>query len=266
MGLTVSGHRIRVMVLGMLVSGIGLPVDVSAQETDLDAVRQQAINVDFSFVNTTGNTDTTTTSFGAGYSAQRGRWGFGVEGKHMQFDFGEVTAAESSDVKFHGSRVLNQRLALLVIGGWERDIFKGLDARYVGGGGLLAQLVRLPRWALAATGAAGWTRETLTLSPLASDFLTLFGEVDSTIGLSQTASFTQTLTVRPGFQSANSELGREDATDLLIDFEMALQSAVNSWLSVVLQYTVDHDTEPAFGKEQTDQNVTASLRLGWSRQ
>ena len=47
---------------------------------------------------------------------------------------------------------------------------------------------------------------------------------------------------------------------------MALQSAVNSWLSVVLQYTVDHDTEPAFGKEQTDQNVTASLRLGWSRQ
>jgi len=262
---TVSGHRIRVMVLGMLVSGIGLPVDVSAQETDLDAVRRQAINVDFSFVNTTGNTDTTTTSFGVGYSAQRGRWGFGVDGQHLQSDFGDVTAAESSEVKVRGSRVLSQRMALLVIGGWEQDIFKGLHSRYVAGGGLLAQLVRLPRWTLAATGAAGLTRETL-YSLAAEDFLTLFGEVDSTIGLSQTASFTQTLMVRPGFQSANSELGRDDATDLLIDFEMALQSAVNSWLTVMLKYTLDHDTEPALGKEQTDQNVTASLRLGWSRQ
>ena len=127
-----------------------------------------------------------------------------------------------------------------------------------------AQLIQQPRWVLAATGAAGVTRETLTFSPVSNDFLTLFAEVDSMIRLSQTSSFTQTLTVRPGFQSANSELGSDDTTDLLIDFEMALQTAVNNWLSVVLQYTVDHDTEPAFGAEQTDQNFTASLRVGWS--
>jgi putative salt-induced outer membrane protein YdiY len=264
--MVVCRHRIGLVAAAMLLGVISAPTGVWAQEqaVEIDDVREQSASVDFSFVDTSGNSETTSTSVAGAYSSQRGRWGLGLSATHLKYDFAGTTAAESSDVKARGSRVMTDRLAFLLIGSWERDVFKALDSRIVGGVGLLAQLVTRPRWVLTGTGAVGGTRERATGALDASSFLTLFGELDSTIQLSPTSSFTQSLTLRPGFQSSNSGAA-DDARDLLVDVSLALQTAVTSWLSVVLQYTLDHDTQPAAGKEKTDENITASLRLSWSR-
>ena len=115
--------------------------------------------VNFSFLSTSGNTDTTSIGGAAEVNYNPKPWLFTLKGAYLYAATDGDTTAQSTVVSLRASRDLTERLDVFAGGGYLRDTFSGINHLYSVDGGAGYKLFKGPAQFLRVEGGVGWTNE-----------------------------------------------------------------------------------------------------------
>ena len=115
--------------------------------------------VNFSFLSTSGNTDTTSIGGAAEVNYNPKPWLFTLKGAYLYAATDGVVTAESSAVSLRANRDITSRFYVFAGGGYLRNTFSGIDALWSVDGGGGYKLFDGPTQFLRAEGGVGWTNE-----------------------------------------------------------------------------------------------------------
>ncbi len=115
--------------------------------------------VNFSFLSTSGNTDTTSIGGAAELNYNPKPWLFTLKGGYLYSQTDGVVTAESSFASLRANRDITTRFYVFAGGGYLRNTFSGIDALWSVDGGAGFKLLDGPSQFLKAEGGAGWTNE-----------------------------------------------------------------------------------------------------------
>jgi putative salt-induced outer membrane protein len=206
---------------------------------------------EFSFVKTTGNTDTTSMA-GKNTLSYRflpratGTWRIG--GLYGA-DSG-VTTAEQYASELRLDYMHTERVYTFVMVGWNKDRFAGIDQRYYGGGGAGYKFLLGPKHFLLGEAGMNYTQENYT-DNTSSGFLTgrLFGKYEYAITKKNRLS-----------QSVEYLYDFSDSSHFKVNAETAVIAALTDIFSLKAAYTVRHDHKPVPADlEKTDTGLTVAL-------
>lgn len=206
---------------------------------------------EFSFVNTTGNTRTTTL---AGKNtltykftpATTGTWKIG--GLHSK-EKGHTTAANyATELRF--DRAYTERVYAYLLAGWNKDRFAGIDGRIYGGGGAGYRVLSGPRHFLVGEAGPNYTAEEY-VDGSDSDFLTgrVFAKYEYAI--TKKNRFLQSLEYLHDFS---------DSAHFKLISETAIVAALTDVFSMKAGYAVRYDHKPVpAGIKRTDTVASVAL-------
>ncbi len=249
------GARSRAMIT-LLLLGSTLPL-AAADETVEDAASPWTGSLGLAYLATSGNSDTTT--FGLDFKMERAPtpWGLEVIAAFNRADEDSVKTAERYLVGVRAKRSLSERFDLFAGVSGERDVFAGIDPRYVVEAGVLYRALRGPTHLLSFDLGATWTDETQVQTlPDGAEVETGVDYLGAVAGLayewkiSDAASFVQRLIFYPNF---------DDSDDWRLSSNTGLSAAVNSWLAVKLDYGLRYRSRPIGDNDTTDTTTKVSL-------
>jgi putative salt-induced outer membrane protein len=186
---------------------------------------------ELTYVDTSGNTDVTTL-----YGKSEG-----------------VKNAESYFTEIRLDHSYTERLYSFGYGGWQKDKFAGIDARYTMGAGGGYKFFAGPKHFLLGEAGLTYTREEYT-DNTDNDFPggRLYGKYE--YRFTEKNKFTQSLEWLLDF----SEFDNWN-----LNSETALLSALNSWLSLKASYLIKYDNDPIAGVEKTDRMLGMALVMNF---
>jgi putative salt-induced outer membrane protein len=114
---------------------------------------------DFSFLSTSGNTDTTSIGAALELNYRPKPWLFTIKGGYLKGATDGVTTAESFAGSLRASRDLTERIDVFVGGSYLRNRFSGIDNLYGFDGGAGYKLLLGPVHFLRVEGGVGYTHE-----------------------------------------------------------------------------------------------------------
>jgi len=206
---------------------------------------------ELSFVNTTGNTKTTSL---AGknlltYKFTPGTVGYWKVGGLYSRENGQTTA-ENYATELRFDWLYTERIYTYVLGGWNKDRFAGIDRRYYGGGGAGYKVLLGPKHFLVGEAGLNYTVENY-IDGSDSDFLTGRAFAKYEYAITRKNRFSQSLEYLYDFS---------DSTHYKLNSETALVAALTDIFSLKAGYTVRHDHKPVpAGIEQTDTLMSVAL-------
>ena len=213
--------------------------------------RPWALQTDFGFVNTSGNTSTTTLNAGEKASYTAGRWtlaqGFGAVYGRTE----GTKSAESYTAGLRADYALSPRLALYGLGGWDRNEFAGISRRFEEGAGLSLKAVVQPRTTL-----------TLEAGAAANQQRDLAGASDNFASGRGAVLFKQMLNAAAYVQQGVEALQNfEDGSDTRVNSETALVAPLSSRIAFKAGYVIRFDNQPEPGFKKTDRYLTSGLQV-----
>lgn len=241
------GIRTALLSVSLLLA-TGIPAAAGEAPEGERAWKGQA---EFSYVRTTGNTDTASL---AGKSileykfnpVTTGSWKIGVLYRE---DDGR-TRAESYSTEFRIDRLHTEKTYLYVLGGWNRDRFAGIDQRYYGGGGVGRRFLGGPKRFLAGEVGLNHTRNEY-VDGSDSDFLTGRAFAKYEYAFTEKNRFLQSVEFL--FDFSNSSHFR-------LNSETALVAALTDVFSLKASYTVRYENRPVPARfERADTRTTMAL-------
>jgi putative salt-induced outer membrane protein len=124
--------------------------------------------VNFSFLSTSGNTDTTSIGGAAEVNYNPKPFLFTLKGAYLYSQTDGVVTAESSAASMRGNYDITERFYVFAGAGYLRNTFSGIDALWSIDGGAGYKLFDGPTQFLKAEGGVGWTNEKdiITINPL----------------------------------------------------------------------------------------------------
>jgi putative salt-induced outer membrane protein YdiY len=204
----------------------------------------------FSHLATSGNTQTSSSGFEAGFNRAWRDWsvegsaaGVSAARKHRR-------TAESYNALGRLKRRLKKRLLVTLGLRWERNRFAGLDSRHTVDLSALWEIRDTPVLKLRALGGLSFGREEPVGSRPATDSFGGLLQLGGDFKLSDTATWDGQLTLFPNFN---------DAGDYRFQGHLGLQAALNRHLGLRLGYDLKYDHEPVKGFGTTDTATTAAL-------
>jgi len=232
-----------------MLAALLLPAELQAQEDT--PKRPWTLQTDFGFVNTSGNTATTTLNAGQKATYTTRGWTIGQTFEAVYGRTDGATSAENYQARLRGDRALSSRFGIYALGGWERNKFAGISRRFEEGVGFTFQAVALKRTSLAfeAGVAANQQRSTLDqnltfASGRAAVLLKQF--------LGEKAYLTHVTEVMPNFKQSD---------DLRITTETALLAPLSSQIAFKAGYVIRYDKLPQPTFETTDRYLTSGLQI-----
>ncbi len=146
-----------------LATGLAVALLAPALVAQEAPKRPWTLQTDFGFVNTAGNTSTTTLNAGKKATYTSGQWTIGQQFAAVYGRTDGVKSAENYAARLRGDYAFSPRLGLYVLTGWDRNEFAGISRRFEEGTGLTFKAVALPRTTidLEAGVAANQQRSTL---------------------------------------------------------------------------------------------------------
>ena len=202
------------------------------------------------YVDTSGNTDVTTFSakntLTVPFSGKtKGTWRLGVL-------YGESDGTKNAESYFTELRVdhsYTERLYSFGYGGWYKDKFAGIDARYYLGAGGGYKFLTGPKHFLSGEAGLTYTKEEFT-DNTDNDFPggRLFGKYE--YHFTEKNRFTQSLEWLLDFSKFDN---------WNLNSETALLSALNSWLSLKASYVIKYDNDPIAGVKKADRILGVAL-------
>ncbi len=228
---------------------LALPVGLAAQEEAPE--RPWTLETDFGFVNTAGNTATTTLNAGQRASYTTRGWTLGQSFAAVYGKTDGTTSAESYQASLRGDRELSSRIGIYVLGGWDRNEFAGISRRFEEGTGLTLKAIALERTSLVfeAGVAANQQRSTLGQN---QKYASGRGALLLKQFLNEKAYLTQMAEVLPNFN---------DSEDLRVNSETALVAPLSSQIAFKAGYVIRYDKAPEPGFETTDRYLTSGLQI-----
>jgi putative salt-induced outer membrane protein len=206
---------------------------------------------EFSYVETSGNTDTT--SF-AGRNLLTYRHAPGTAGSWkiggLHSEEGGRTTAERFETEFRFDWRYTKRIYGYVLAGWSKDRFAGIDHRYYAGSGAGYRLLDGPRHFLAAEAGFNLTREDY-INGEGNDFLTGRAFTKYEYAITEKNRFSQSLEFLYDFS---------DPSHFRVNSETALVASLTDIFSLKAGYAVRYDNEPIpAGLEKTDTILSMTL-------
>lgn len=206
--------------------------------------------VGFSHLATSGNTQTSSSGFEAGFNRAWRDWSVEGSAAGVSATRKHKRTAESYNALTRLKRRLKKRLLITLGLRWERNRFAGLDSRHTVDLSALWEIRDTPVLKLRALGGLSFGREApIRDRPAVESFGGLL-QLGGDFKLSETAAWDGQLTLFPNFNDAN---------DYRFQGHLGLQAALNRHLGLRLGYDLKYDHEPVKGFGTTDTATTAAL-------
>ncbi|MDY6881141.1 MAG: DUF481 domain-containing protein [Desulfatiglans sp.] len=206
---------------------------------------------ELSYVETSGNTEVKTLSaknlLQYRFSEKlKGTWELGV----LYGETDEEKTAEKYNTELRLDRSVTERFFAFFAGGWEKDEFAGIDARYYGGPGVGYKIIDGPKHLLLTEVGLNYVKEEYTDN---SDSDYLEGRFFAKYGYSFTEKtrFSQTFEYLHDFDNSDN---------YNINAESAIIAALNNYLSLKTSYLIEYDHEPVPADlDTTDTTLSVAL-------
>jgi len=256
------------LVFALAILGLSLPIAAPAQDGpspsreatahDTGApTRNWKLDLGFSYLATTGNSDTRSLGFNAHYIDEWGAWGLDATAGVIRASEDGVTTAENYDAAVRASRKLRDRVALTAGLAGRKDRFAGIDLRTELDLAVKWSLLERQRWSVSALLGPSWVRED-PVGGTVDSHLGAIAQLNGEYDFSENASATARLTYLPDL---------ETSSDYRTEAELGVQAALNRRLALKLGYLWLFDNQPVPGFEKSDTRTTASLvvKLGTTK-
>ena len=224
--------------------------DLALAEAEQEAAREEEIRTaglfsnwsgkgELGFFNSTGNAENTGLTASFSLVRQGINWRHKLRGRADYQESNGVTTREQFLAAYEPNLQISDRLFAFALAQYERDRFQGFSARYSLSGGLGANVIVEDDMTLSVQAGPAYRRTELiggeTLTNLAGN-----ASLDFDWQIADMLTFTQDASafVQSGSSTFISDSG--------------LQASIASDVSVRLSYTVEYDTEPPLGAENTD--------------
>jgi putative salt-induced outer membrane protein len=241
------------MVRPILIVAMALLCAATQQARAQGAPQEQpllSLQLGFSYVATSGNSDTTSAGLDGTVRRNWERWGWESFARAVRASEAGTTTAERYGLGTRVNREVSERFALTAGVQGERDIFAGLDLRSIADFGVQWRPETSDRWTIETTASLTWNYEEPSDAAPTQNFIGTLLQAKSAVKLSPTAELSQRLTLYPNL---------EETDDWRVEAGAALQAAVNAWLAVTLSYELRYDNVPVPGFGTTDTTTRASL-------
>lgn len=206
----------------------------------------------FSYLATSGNTETSSSGFDASFNRSWRSWSLEGNAAGVSATKRKRRTAENYNGQVRAKRRLRRRLQLTLGLRWERNRFAGLDSRQGTDLSLLWEIRETPAWKLRALSGLSLSREDPRGDrPLVDSFGGLL-QLGGDARLSETSSCDGQVTFFPNFN---------DSGNYRLHGHVGLQAALTRHLGLRLGYDLKFDHEPVAGFGTTDTSTTASLVL-----
>jgi putative salt-induced outer membrane protein YdiY len=214
------------------------------------------LKLGFSYLATSGNTETSSSSVDAAFNRSWQTWS--VEGNAAGVSAAKRhrRTAENYNAQVRAKRKLRKRLQITLGLRWERNRFAGLDVRQSADVGVLWEIRETPGWKLRALGGLTLGREDPRGDRPIVDSLGGLLQLSGDARVSDTASWDGQVTFFPDFA---------DLDDYRVHGHIGLQAALSRHLGLRLGYDLKFDNRPVAGFGTTDTATTASLVLQLGR-
>ena len=207
----------------------------------------------FSYLATSGNSDSQTLGLTALLARQPTPWGLEISAAVNSAESEGEKTAERVLAGLRGKRAFGERWEAFGGLSWEQDEFAGFDSRTIVEAGGLFKAIVSERHLLAFDAGLTWTSE----DPVIGATLDSFGAVaglDWVWKLSKNATFRERLLGYPNF---------DESSDWRVRSETTLEAALASSWALRASYLFTRDNLPAPGFEKDD--ATTSVSLVWKR-
>jgi putative salt-induced outer membrane protein len=278
-----NGGSPRSAALWIAIAVIALLMVVPETRSEEGDERPWKNTTELGFVTTTGNTETENLSF-------KNTFTYGWTKTSLKFDASMLTAeqttreasnvggslvvdettestAENYRLALKLRRELRERLFAYGSANWERDVFSGIDSRYVYGAGVGYRLLDEERQQLAVELGADYTDEQPVGAAQSDTYAGARAAADYEWKFSETAKLSQELEMLWNL---------EESSDYRINSVTSLTAALTSKLALKTSYTIRYDNEPVvevleapgfdpvlFEFDETDTVLSASLVINF---
>ena len=208
------------------------------------------LKLGFSYLATTGNSDTSSAGFDARYVQEWLGWGLEATAAAVRATRNEKETAEHFNSQVRGRRKLGDGTELTLGLRGERNRFAGIDARTLFDTSLLQPLVQTPEWQVHSLTGVSWTREDPLGDRPERENLGGLVQLQATGKLSSTAELTSQTTWFPDLEGSD---------DYRLHGQVSVQAALNKHLGLRVGYDLKYDNEPVQGFNRMDTSTTASL-------
>ena len=237
----------------LVLSGFALPGAAQPAPAPEGAAAWK-LKLGFSYLSTSGNTETSSAGFDAAFHRQRGAWALEGNAAALAATKRRRNTAESYNLHLRAKRRLGRKLkrAVQLTAGvrGERNRFAGIDARSVLDVSVAVPLVEKPSAKITLLAGLSWSREEPRGPRAVQDSFGGLAQVGGEGKLTPTSTWNSEVTYFPSF--AHSE-------DYRVNGKLALQAALNRHLALRLSCDVKYDHLPVKGFATTDTATTASL-------
>ncbi len=211
-------------------------------------------SAEFSFVSTTGNTDTQTLGLGGSVECKPDKWSYLAKGAFIRSEADDIENAKSLDTLFRASRDLSERLKFYGQFAYFQNEFAGIQNRYALEGGLSYMLVIHPKHSLQVDGGLGYTKEDrVDVVEIPDEDLSF---ATARIGgiyrykLSENAEFGE---------DAGFTLNLNDGDDWRFANALYVAAKLNTIFSLKLSYILTYLNNPVPGFGNTDTTTSAAV-------
>ena len=225
---------------------------VSAQ-TPAAPARPWTIQTDFGFVNTAGNTSTTTLNAGLESGYTTGRWTLGQTFAAVYGRTDGKRSAESYQAGLRADYAFSPRVGIYLMGGWNRNEFAGIARRFEEGTGLRFKAVTTERTQLSLEAGIGLNQQR-DLAGVQNDFASARSALRFKQLLGAAAYVQQLVEVLPNLKTS---------TDVRVNSETALVAPLSSRIAFKAGYVVRFDNLPEPGFKKTDRYLTSGLQVSF---
>jgi putative salt-induced outer membrane protein YdiY len=204
---------------------------------------------EFAYVGTSGNSQTQSIGLSGESIVRPDQWTISSKAAYVRNKSAEQLSAESVDLSVKAARALKPRLSAFTRYGFLHDHFAGIDARNIVEAGLSYVLLEAAPQTLTVDGSLGYAHEARVTPPdlsnptAASDALYKLKPSDS-VEVSDDARFSVALSNGEDWRFANIA---------------AVNSKLNSFLSLKFSNTVRYVHAPAAGFQTTDTITAVAL-------
>jgi putative salt-induced outer membrane protein len=213
--------------------------------------RPWKLQTDFGFVNTAGNTSTTTLNAGEHFSYTTGPWKFG---QLFAVVYGRTDGEESAEnytAGLRGDYAFSEHFGAYALGNWNRDEFAGIERRFEEGGGLTFTPVAKDRTTLSFEAGISANQQRST-DGIDDSFTAGRGALLFKQAFATSAYFQQTAEVLPNLQQRS---------DYRVNSETALVAPLSKAIAFKASYVIKFDNDPEPGFEETDRFLTSGLQI-----
>lgn len=235
----------------ILTTALFVLTTAPAMAQDSVPPRPWKLQTDLGFVNTAGNTSTTTLNAGESFSYTTGPWTLGQLFAVVYGRTDGEKSAENYAASLRGDYAISEHFGVYGLGKWDRNEFAGISRRFEEGVGLTFTPVARERTTLAFEAGISANQQ-LTTDDVEDTYASGRGALLFKQLFATSAYFQQTAEILPNLKEGD---------DYRVNTETALVAPLSRSIAFKASYVIKFDNDPEPGFEETDRFLTSGLQI-----